>query len=311
MSWSEVGFFYFAGTFLFLLFPGLEYATKISVLALSNLIAAPYILFSVYYQWKVVKQWCPLCLTVQAVLLGELVWSMLNLSGYPVNMQSLSGTNLTGYAKNVILPALFCLAIPMVLWFALKTIVKSAKEAPTYKAAYKRLLYNPETFHHLLQQQPVAPDGYQDLGITIGNPNAEHTIIKVCNPYCGPCAKAHPVLDEIIHNNHNVKLKLIFTASNDEGDIRGAAARHLIAISKKNPEQTEQALDDWYLAEKKDYASFASKYIMNGELKEQEDEIDRMKKWCGEAEISFTPTIYVNGHRLPERYKIEELKYIL
>lgn len=25
----------------------------------------------------------------------------------------------------------------------------------------------------------------------IGNPNAEHTIIKVCNIYYGPCVKAH------------------------------------------------------------------------------------------------------------------------
>ncbi len=199
----------------------------------------------------------------------------------------------------------------MVIWFAIKPIIKSAKEAPTYKAAYKRLLYNPETFHHLLQQQAKAPDGYQDLGITIGNPNAENTIIKICNPYCGPCAKAHPVLDEIIRNNHNVKLKLIFTASNDEGDIRGAAARHLMAISKKNPEQTEQALDDWYLAEKKDYEIFSKLYPMNGELKEQEGEIDRMKKWCDEAEIRFTPTIFVNGHRLPEKYSLQESKYTL
>lgn len=300
-SWGEVGFFYFAATFLFLLFPGLEYATKISVLAMANLVAAPYILFSVYYQWKVVKQWCPLCLTVQAVLLSGLIWSIVNVwTG-----------NFVLPTTGVFLPALFCLGIPMVLWFALKPVVAAAKEAPTYKAAYKRLLYNPETFHQLLQQQPTAPDGYHDLGITIGNPNAEHTIIKVCNPYCGPCAKAHPVLDEIIHNNKNVKLKLIFTASNDEGDIRGTAARHLLAVSKKHPELTESALDDWYLAEKKDYKIFSEKYRLNGEIKEQEDEIEKMSEWCKQAEIAYTPTIFVNGHRLPEKYSLEELRYIL
>lgn len=124
------------------------------------------------------------------------------------------------------------------------------------------------------------------------------------------------VLSKCIQKNQNVKLKLIFTASNDEADIRGAAARHLMAISKKNPEQTEQALDDWYLAEKKDYGSFASKYIMNGELKEQEPEIEnpdsyRESEWCKQAEISYTPTIFVNGHRLPEKYSLQELKYIL
>ncbi len=68
MSWSEAGFFYFASTFLFLLFPGISFMAKICLLSIANCLAAPYILFSVYYQWKVVKQWCPLCLTVQAVL---------------------------------------------------------------------------------------------------------------------------------------------------------------------------------------------------------------------------------------------------
>ena len=50
---------------------------------------------------------------------------------------------------------------------------------------------------------------------------------------------------------------------------------------------------------------------MNGEIKQQEWQINEMTKWCKEAEITFTPTIFLNGHKLPEKYKIEELKYIL
>ncbi|HEY2722735.1 MAG TPA: hypothetical protein VGI82_13465 [Chitinophagaceae bacterium] len=34
-----------------------------------NIFALPYTLFSVYYQWKVAKQWCILCLAVQGLLL--------------------------------------------------------------------------------------------------------------------------------------------------------------------------------------------------------------------------------------------------
>ncbi len=61
-----------------------------------------------------------------------------------------------------------------------------------------------------------------------------------------PCTKAHPFLDEIIHNNKNVKLKLIFTASNDKDDKRGIAARHLLAIAEKQDSLlTQQVLDDW------------------------------------------------------------------
>ena len=81
MTWSEAGFFYFASTFLFLLFPGISFMAKICLLSIANCLAAPYIFFSVYYQWKVVKQWCPFCLTVQAVLFLELMWSYCELLG--------------------------------------------------------------------------------------------------------------------------------------------------------------------------------------------------------------------------------------
>lgn len=94
--------------------------------------------------------------------------------------------------------------------------------------------------------------------------------------------------------------------------MRGIAARHLLAINEKqDAHRTRKALDEWYLAPKKDYGVFATKYPLNGEIAKQEKQIEEMSKWCKEAEISFTPTIFINGRRLPEKYKIEELKYIL
>ena len=303
ISWSEVGFFYFASTFLFLLFPGITFGAKVFVLSIANVLAASYILFSIYYQWKVAKQWCLMCLTVQAILLMELIWSIWKFWTHATNF------SVEPFAFS--LPVAYCILLPVASWFILKPLILKARDEPAYKFAYRRLLYNPQTFDYLLQQQPLAPGGYQNIGIELGNPNAENTIIKVCNPYCGPCAKAHPLLDEIVHHNKNVKLKLIFTASNDRDDKRGIAARHLLAIYKKNIGKTGLALNEWYLAEKKDYEEFAKKYPMNGELKQQEGEIEKMKEWCKEAEISFTPTIFINGRRLPHKYKIDELKYIL
>jgi hypothetical protein len=59
-------------------------------------------------------------------------------------------------------------------------------------------------------------------------------VCSLCSAYSsGPCAKAHPPLDEIIRNNKDVKVKLIFTATNDKNDIRGIAAKHLLAINEK------------------------------------------------------------------------------
>ena len=309
MGWGELGFFYFAATTIFLLLPGLSFINKLPWLAIASTLAAPYIVFSIYYQYKVVKQWCPLCLAVQPILAMELIWALVNFwfnNSYSLQ-SSLSSTEFPspwGRIGGAVL-------LPIVVWYLLKPILLAAKDAPIYNAAYKRLLYNPEIFNGLLQQQATAPDGWQQLGINIGNPIAKNTILKVCNPYCGPCAKAHPVLEEIVKHNTDINVKVIFTASNDENDRGSKPVKHLLAIAEKqNLQVTEQALDDWYLTDKKDYEVFAGKYPMNGELKEQESKLDLMKKWCDDAEITGTPTIFINGKRLPETYSITELKNI-
>ncbi len=303
IGWGELGFFYFASTTLFLLLPGISFINKLPWLAMANTLAAPYMVFSIYYQYKVVKQWCPLCLAVQAVLAMELVWGIVNF--WSIGFQYFT---INTFA---LLPIACCLLLVIITWYLLKPVLLAAKTAPGYNAAYKRLLYNPETFNSLLQQQSTAPTGWQQLGINIGKPNATNTIIKVCNPYCGPCAKAHPVLEEIVKHNADINVKVIFTASSNENDRAGKPVKHLLAVAAKgNVQLTEQALDDWYMADKKDYEVFAAKYPMNGELKEQGNKLDLMKQWCDDAEITGTPTIFINGKRLPETYSIDELKNI-
>ncbi|MBP6023631.1 vitamin K epoxide reductase family protein [Ferruginibacter sp.] len=309
MGWGELGFFYFAATTIFLLLPGLSFINKLPWLAIASTLAAPYIVFSIYYQYKVVKQWCPLCLAVQAVLALELIWAL-------VNFWFNNNYSLQSLLSSAEFPSPWgriggALLLPVVCWYFLRPLLLAAKDAPIYKAAYKRLLYNPEIFNGLLQQQATAPDGWQQLGINIGNPNAKNTILKVCNPYCGPCAKAHPVLEEIVKHNTDINVKVIFTATNSETDRAGKPVKHLLAIAaKQNLQITEQALDDWYMADKKDYEIFAAKYPMNGEIKEQESKLELMKQWCDAAEITHTPTIFINGRRLPETYSINELKNI-
>ena len=138
-------------------------------------------------------------------------------------------------------------------------------------------------------------------------------IIKVCSPYCGPCAKAHPKIEALLEQNTNVKAKIIFSIPNDEANAGIKPVRHLLAIAEKgnNEEKIKQSLDDWYLPETKNYELFAAKYPMNGELLKQGNKIAAMDKWCKAMDIHFTPTIFINGHQLPDAYSIEDLQYFL
>lgn len=130
--------------------------------------------------------------------------------------------------------------------------------------------YNPDVFYGLLHKQKNIKDSANGLGILVGNENATNTVVKVCNPYCGPCAKAHPLIENLLHHIPNLKAQVVFTATNNEGDYRTAASKHLMAIAANgDKELTNNALDDWYLAKQKDYPAFAKKYKMNGELEKQ------------------------------------------
>lgn len=300
LSWSEVGLFYFTGSMLLMLGIG-EFPISLFVLGCVNVLALPYILFSVYYQWKVAKQWCVLCLSVQALLL---LGGINVIANFIFPLPQFSPLLITNY--------LLLFAIPALVWFAIKPYILQLQEAKSTKREYLRTKFNTEIFEILLKRQKAISLSTDGLGIDMGNPYATNLIIKVCNPYCGPCADTHPKIEALLEQNKNVKAKIIFTTTNDESNPAIQPVRHLLAIAaENNEEKTKQALDDWYLADEKDYNAFEKKYPMNGELLKQGNKIEMMAKWCQQMDIAFTPTIFINGQQLPDAYNIADLQYFL
>lgn len=298
ISWAVWGFAYFATLFLFILL----FSEQISYLylwSLFSVLALTYLPFSIYYQSKVVKQWCPLCLSVLVVILINSLASI-----YLIMDSSIVAFDWKALLHIASIGLFFLLATYYVI-----PILKQARDSKSYAKRWKKLHYNPDIFKALLAKSDVVAVSAEGLGIIVGNPNAKNEIIKVCNPYCGPCAKAHPELEHIIKNNKDVKIRVVFTSSGEDSDITTAPVIHLLAIqSKGDITQTTQALNDWYLSDRKDYNAFAQKYPMNGELKEQKDKIIAMRDWCRTMQIRATPTIYINGQELPDSYHIAELK---
>ncbi len=299
LSWSEIGFFYFMGSFLVLSFTGNNAITALSWL---SILALPYTIFSVYYQWRVAKQWCVLCLAVQAILLLSAVNVLINNLLLPIG----------NYSAKFIIYFLFLFALPALLWFALKPFILKLQESKTTKREYLRIKFNSQVFEALLKKQKAITISTECLGIAIGNPNATNTLIKICNPYCPPCARAHPKIEKLLNEIPNLKVQIIFTTPNKADNPGFKPVNHLLAIASQNNEnKTKHALDDWYLPEKKDYDIFNNKYPLNGELMQQGNKIEAMEKWCNDMEIKATPTILINGYQLPDAYSIEDLQYFL
>lgn len=299
-TWSEVGFIYFVGGLLTLLFASLTVA--LPILGWFHILSLPYIFFSVFYQWRIAKQWCILCLTVQVLLLAGGLNVFIN--GYALSITALTTKAIFTIVTLYLLPAL--------VWYIVKPILKKLQHDKDEKRQYLRIKFNYEVFDTLIKKQKKITLPTSDLGIDLGNVEANNLLIKVCSPYCNPCSLAHPDIEKLLEENKNLKVKIIFTTVKDEKDFRFKTVAHLLAIAEKgNKKLTMQALDDWYLSPQKNYDIFASKYQMNGEVEMQSKKIHEMENWCKQVNIQFTPTIFFNGYQIPDAYNVGDLGYFL
>ncbi|MFI1745054.1 cysteine peptidase family C39 domain-containing protein [Thalassobellus sediminis] len=297
-SLSELSFSYFFGSFFFLLISSFS-IPSLSILALISFVSLPIIAISVYYQAIVIKQWCKFCIIIQTVLVSEILVSFFG-NFYSSNLQ---------LETIPLLLALFL--IPILTWKLIKPLLEQEKETNLHKRGLKKIKSNPNVLEGLLSKSRKIGTPLDGLGISITNENAKYLVVKVCNPYCGPCAKAHPILEDLVKKG-TINLQVLFTVSSDANDLKAKPVSHFLAIdSLGNKKKTQKALDDWYLADQKDYETFASKYPMNGELELQNNKIEAMRNWCKAENIIHTPTLFINGYELPKEYTIEDLTDVL
>lgn len=302
LSWSEVGLFFFMGNLFSLLFSGENITEAIWITSWMNILALPYTIFSVYYQNRIVKQWCLLCLSIQALLVG----GGINIAAY--RFLSIS------YApkvSSILIAGLIHLLIIM-LWFSVKPyILKSQRSKDDYRQ-YMRLKFNASVFDFLLKKQKQIYQSVEGLGINMGNPNASNTIIKVCHPYCGPCSKSYPEIEKLLESNDDLKIKIIFTFPGAELDYKYNPTPYFLALAKHaEPDELKNALNDWYLPVEKSFVRFAARYPISIDLLNQNEQLIAMDNWCRATSITHTPTFFINGFELPPAYGVEDLQYFL
>ena len=301
LSWSEVGFFYFGGSLLLLLLS----PQAIGILAWLNLFAMPYTIYSLSYQYRK-QNWCILCCLVQAVLWLEF-FILIFLSGGGIS----TVYNLSNISSSLfyLLPLAFL--FPIVVWGFLKPFFSNAAQLIPLQEQLKKFKYNIELFNQVLTSQPRYAVTDELMPVLLGNPEADNVITIVSNPYCEPCAKAHQVMEDWIERRNDVQLKVVFSTVNEDNDMRTKIARHMTALQLlDNKAIVKDALNEWYAENNRNYDNWALKYPVsfNSEMREVSK---KQRDWCNMVGITFTPTIFVNGYRLPEPYTLEDVKYLI
>lgn len=294
VAWAEIGLVYFAGFFFSLVWAG-NRLDVLSALALLSAVALPYTLFSMYYQAVVAKKWCVVCTAIQAFLwaqfLGFYFFDLLQ-------VQSLS------WSAAGILYGSF--SLPTLLVIGLNTTLEKALKERELKKEARRLQQHPDIFKNMLHNSRKI-DVNRAGDCIAGDPEAPITLTIATNLFCGPCAAAHEVLEEIRERHEDVRFQYVFTVPSDS-DEKKATVQYIGAIfDQMGADRAQEALHFWFAS--KNFSELKKRFPVDVAAFDGTAFIRAHAEASSAMQIEFTPSLFINGYLLPDIYQVKEVPY--
>lgn len=300
LNWSDIGFVYFLAYVInAIINPNgciINYISLLSIL---------YIFYSVLYQWLYIKQWCILCLVVQFALLLQGIIAFIHCLDIT---HQLIGTDIIALAISFIISSVIC--------YFEKNIIVIISKLQKENIQLKRVKFNSNCFNSLLSNSLELEK--VPFGLVLGEEkDYSHSIIAVCNPFCGPCGQAHISLDKLLEKCDNLQVKIIFTTSTDYKDSEAYKITEYFLLLQDfgTKQELAEAMNFWYKNNKdiNCVEIIKDKFPIKMDPNISKDkEIKEMYEWTENVGITETPTIYFDGRKLlREYYSIEDLKYFI
>lgn len=294
ISWSEIGLGYFAANILLLvLIPSSsEFVTVI------NWIAMLYGIWSIYYQWRVAKSWCVLCIIVQTI-----IWAMGIIAAMPYFTTPFMFSLICSLQSCIV----FTISIVVVHQYA--SACTTEKECVHAVQRYRALKANGDVAKALIEKSEYHETTLSDSSIIFGNPNAKIRLTILSNPHCNPCARMHKRVERLLSmKEKEICVQYIFSSFNETLED---SSRYLIYCYISNHiDEALRKLASWYAKDKFDYERILKNNVEHLHTEEIENEMEKHRNWRNRTSITATPTILVNGHILPEEYVLEDLAMI-
>lgn len=299
LKMSEVGWVWFCGGWLswWLGSRGHELPAVLGGLALGSALAACYAPFSIGYQWLKIKQWCPLCLAVQAVLVGLALVLKPALSFLPAFFHNTAAQVcvLSGYG------------LSLLLWLVINPLLDKVHQAAFADEELRRFKQDPGLFSFLLRQQPNRNAPMPPRGIVLGPATAAITVTLVTNPWCEPCAQAHRMLEELTAQLGNeLSVNVLMMTDTRRGDESSHhVARHVLSLELA---QQPAALQAWYRM--RDYATWTRRFPTLL-VPAAEEALRQQQEWIRLVGITHTPAVFLGSRELPPHYRLRDLAFHL
>ena len=220
--------------------------------------------------------------------------------------------------------------IPVLSLNLLLPKLSEGKQVARLRQEINSIKANEDVFKTLLIQQPFYEVSNSDSQIIFGNPYAKLRISILTNPFCNPCAKMHARVENLLKETKgNVCIQYIFSSFNESLEY---ANRYMIAtylnphlsiaehsrskeglpipLRRGQGEVAWQLFSNWFSGGKALKESFFKDLHLDINNPAIEAEFQKHEAWKKKTQLQATPTILVNGYKLPENYKIEDVRYI-
>ena len=196
--------------------------------------------------------------------------------------------------------------------YPIKQLIKTNKSNQQKLAELKKWKTDAHLFVTQWQQEQQVDTTIWINDLFMGNPDAPLLITVACNPYCGPCAKAHEQIDGMLEKFEGklaVQIRLLCNPKN-ENDQRAIAVKAILrqAAVLSEKKEIQQMLTDWF--KWMDYEKWSNKWN-DDESIQVHDAMNRHADWLNESNIAFTPTFFLNGKKIPGRYDLTDIQLLI
>lgn len=306
INMTDIGLIYFASGLIQLFIFSVSGRLELFFLtqSLSLIITLPYSVFSIFYQLKVVKSWCPFCLITMALfwLEASLLW------------WSLDGSikALINDAKIVdVTTLIFSFSLPALFLFLFRDFFNnSISETSLLKRQLSIFKSSPVAIQALLREnsQNISSEEFGS-DIVLGNPEAEHRIIIVLSAYCPYCEHLVTEVRDFIQAVQTAKITFRFAAHNA---LNSEFSSYILAYgSNHSSKDTFRCVESWYALTDKNLELFNKNVLKISEFDYNliVEAKTAWENWRNENGIAYTPAIIVDGHIMPRFLKLEDFLF--
>ena len=295
ISWSEVGMGYFTASILLITL----YHESVGMVAIINWIAMFYGVWSIYYQWRIAKSWCILCVISQII-----IW----LIGIIAIISCISAP----FTFGVISSLLPCMAYGICIMAVHNYAIAHAAEKGRIRAVqkYRALKANSKVANALIENGECYETSLEDSSILFGNTEAKMRVTILSNPHCNPCARMHKHVENLLRlSGGEICIQYIFSSFNE--NLEDSNRYLIFCYFEYGQDEALSKFADWYLKDKFNYEKVVKKNAAHIHTIKIEREMERHREWRNRTSLIETPTILVNGYKLPDEYEIEDLAMIV